>query len=243
MADADIIRARLELHAEMAQALIDPQVEATVAAVAHAICESYRQGGKVLLFGNGGSAADAQHLAGELPGRYLLDRAPLPAIALADSAAGFSAIGNDYGFGEMFARQLRAFGRPGDVAVGLSTSGGSANVLAGLRAARDLGLVTVGVTGRTGPGWPSCRITACTSLPTRRRRSRRAPCWSCTPSASWSSTSCSREADRVSRSRRHHQRRRPRRATTSSPGTSSPSCLAPSGRCGCWPAPDGGSSW
>ncbi len=150
MTDADIIRARLELHAEMAQALIDPQVEATVAAVAHAICESYRQGGKVLLFGNGGSAADAEHIAGELTGRYLMDRAPLPAIALADSAAGFSAIGNDYGFGEVFARQVRAFGRPGDVAVGLSTSGGSANVLAGLRAARDLELVTVGVTGRTG---------------------------------------------------------------------------------------------
>src|SRR6478672_6680035 len=76
MAEADIIRARLELHAEMAQALIDPQLEATVAAVAHAICESYRRGGKMLLFGNGGSAADAEHIAGELTGRYLMARCP-----------------------------------------------------------------------------------------------------------------------------------------------------------------------
>ncbi len=111
---------------------------------------SFRAGGKVLLFGNGGSAADAQHVAGELTGRYLLERAPLPALALADATAGFTAIGNDYGYAEVFARQVRALGRPGDVAVGLSTSGGSANVLAGLRAARDLDLVTVGVTGRGG---------------------------------------------------------------------------------------------
>jgi D-sedoheptulose 7-phosphate isomerase len=150
MADPGIVRARMQLHAEMAQALIDPAVEATVVAVADAICECYRRGGKVLLFGNGGSAADAEHIAGELTGRYLIDRAPLPALALADSSAGFSAIGNDYGFGEVFARQVRAFGRPGDVAIGLSTSGGSANVLAGMRAARDLELVTVGVTGRSG---------------------------------------------------------------------------------------------
>jgi D-sedoheptulose 7-phosphate isomerase len=144
---SDLVRRRMELHAAMVADLLAGDVAEQAAALAGAIVESYRQGGKVILFGNGGSSADAQHVAGELTGRYLLERAPLPAIALADNTAGFTAIGNDYGYPEVFARQVRAFGRPGDVALGLSTSGGSANVLAGLRAARDLGLVTAGITG------------------------------------------------------------------------------------------------
>ncbi|MDX6548180.1 MAG: D-sedoheptulose 7-phosphate isomerase, partial [Gaiellales bacterium] len=101
-------------------------------------------------FGNGGSAADAQHIATELTGRYLLDRPPLAALALADNTAALTANGNDFGFDEVFARQLRALGRPGDVAVGLSTSGASRNVLAGLTAARESGLATVGITGPRG---------------------------------------------------------------------------------------------
>src|SRR5690349_14575969 len=121
MADESIAARRLRLHAEMVEAMADPAIEQGVTAVALAIAASFRGGGKVLLFGNGGSAADAQHVAGELTGRYLMERSPLPALALADGTAGFTAIGNDYGYGEVFARQIRALGRPGDVAVGLST--------------------------------------------------------------------------------------------------------------------------
>jgi D-sedoheptulose 7-phosphate isomerase len=141
---------RLELHAEMARALADDQLAGSIERVAALIAERYRAGATVLLFGNGGSAADAQHIATELTGRYLLDRAPLAALALADNTASLTAIGNDFGFEQVFARQVRAFGRTGDVAIALSTSGSSANVLAGLAAAREAGLATVGVTGPRG---------------------------------------------------------------------------------------------
>jgi D-sedoheptulose 7-phosphate isomerase len=141
---------RLELHAEMARALVDESLAESIERIAALIAERYRAGATLLLFGNGGSAADAQHIATELTGRYLLDRPPLAALALADNTAAVTAIGNDFGFDEVFARQLRAFGRPGDVAVGLSTSGGSGNVLAGLTTARELGLATIGITGPRG---------------------------------------------------------------------------------------------
>ncbi|MDX6495118.1 MAG: D-sedoheptulose 7-phosphate isomerase [Gaiellales bacterium] len=141
---------RLELHAEMARALVDEQLAGSVERVAALIAQRYQAGATLLLFGNGGSAADAQHIATELTGRYLLDRAPLPALALADNTASLTAIGNDFGFEQVFARQVRAFGRKGDVAIALSTSGSSANVLAGLAAAREEGLATVGVTGPRG---------------------------------------------------------------------------------------------
>jgi D-sedoheptulose 7-phosphate isomerase len=141
---------RLELHAEMARALVGESLAESIELVAALIAERYRAGATLLLFGNGGSAADAQHIATELTGRYLLDRRPLAALALADNTAALTAIGNDFGFDEVFARQVRAFGRAGDVAVGLSTSGGSGNVLAGLMAAREAGLATVGITGPRG---------------------------------------------------------------------------------------------
>ncbi|MDX6519554.1 MAG: D-sedoheptulose 7-phosphate isomerase [Gaiellales bacterium] len=141
---------RLELHAEMARALVGESLAESIELVAALIAERYRAGATLLLFGNGGSAADAQHIATELTGRYLLDRPPLAALALADNTAALTAIGNDFGFEEVFARQVRAFGRAGDVAVGLSTSGGSGNVLAGLMAAREAGLATVGITGPRG---------------------------------------------------------------------------------------------
>jgi D-sedoheptulose 7-phosphate isomerase len=141
---------RLELHAEMARALVDDELAGSVERVAALIAERYRAGATLLLFGNGGSAADAQHIATELTGRYLLDRAPLAALALADNTASLTAIGHDDGIEQVFARQVRAFGRKGDVAIALSTSGSSANVLAGLAAAREAGLATVGVTGPRG---------------------------------------------------------------------------------------------
>ncbi len=109
-----------------------------------------RAGGKILVFGNGGSAADAQHFAGELVGRFRRDRPGLAALALGTDAAIVTAVGNDLGFERVFARQIEALGRPGDVALAISTSGRSPNVLAALRAARERGLTTVGLTGRGG---------------------------------------------------------------------------------------------
>ena len=141
---------RLAMHAAMAQALADETTAAAVADAARDLAERLAAGGMLLIFGNGGSAADAQHLAAEFTGRYLLDRAPLPALALADNTAAVTAIANDYGFDQVFARQVRAFAGDGGAAIALSTSGASANVLEGLRAARELGLLTIGVTGEGG---------------------------------------------------------------------------------------------
>ena len=114
------------------------------------MAESLAAGGRVLSFGNGGSAADAQHLAGELVGRYLLDRPALSAIALTTDPSVITAVGNDMGYDAIFRRQVEAHGRPGDVAVGISTSGRSPNVVQALAAARERGLVTVGLTGGGG---------------------------------------------------------------------------------------------
>lgn len=118
--------------------------------VAGRMAESLRRGGRVLAFGNGGSAADAQHLAGELVGRFRRDRRALSAIALTSDPAVITAVANDLGYERVFARQLEAHGRPGDVAFGISTSGTSPNVIEGFRAARAAGLLCVGLTGRGG---------------------------------------------------------------------------------------------
>jgi D-sedoheptulose 7-phosphate isomerase len=122
----------------------------SVVAVAGVISAALKAGRSVLVFGNGGSAADAQHFAAELVGRYEQDRKAWPAIALTTDTSALTAIGNDYGFDRVFARQLEALGRTGDVAIGISTSGTSPNVLRGLEAANDRGLVTVALTGRGG---------------------------------------------------------------------------------------------
>jgi len=111
-------------------------------------------GGKILLFGNGGSAADAQHLATELTVRYVRDREPIAALALTTDSSALTAIGNDLGFEELFARQLRALGRPGDVALGITTSGRSPNVVRALQAARDGGLVPAALSGGDGGELP-----------------------------------------------------------------------------------------
>jgi D-sedoheptulose 7-phosphate isomerase len=120
------------------------------AAVLQVLERSLREGGKLLLFGNGGSAADAQHIAAELVIRYKGDRAAIPAIALTTDSSALTACGNDLGFDALFERQVEALGRKEDVAMGISTSGRSPNVLRGLRRARELGLRTVGLTGGTG---------------------------------------------------------------------------------------------
>ena len=109
-----------------------------------------RKGGKILLFGNGGSAADAQHIAAEFVGRFIPDRPAIPALSLGVDPSGVTAIANDYGFEQVFARQIEALGREGDIALGISTSGDSPNVLAGLKAAKKQGLYTIGFTGESG---------------------------------------------------------------------------------------------
>jgi D-sedoheptulose 7-phosphate isomerase len=109
-----------------------------------------RAGSKILIFGNGGSAADAQHLAAEFVNRFRIERPPLPALALTTDSSVLTSIGNDYHFDEVFAKQVRALGRKGDVAWGISTSGNSPNVIKALEAARAAGLVTIGMTGRGG---------------------------------------------------------------------------------------------
>ena len=121
----------------------------TAVAVAEDLLDCYRRGGTLLTFGNGGSAADAQHLAAEMVGRFARERRPLAAVALTVDSSALTSIGNDYGFEQVFARQVRALAGPGDVVVGISTSGTSPNVLAGLHEARDAGARTVLFTGAT----------------------------------------------------------------------------------------------
>ena len=119
-------------------------------AAADALVTAYRSGRKALFFGNGGSAADAQHLAAEFLGRYLKERGPLPAVALHGNSSAVTAIANDYGYEQVFSRQLQALAASGDVAVGISTSGNSPSVTEALIAARRMGLTTIGLTGASG---------------------------------------------------------------------------------------------
>jgi D-sedoheptulose 7-phosphate isomerase len=125
-------------HAERIQELADLLVD------------TFRRGNKVVLFGNGGSAMDASHIAAEFVGRFRRERQPLAAIAVSADQAKLTCIANDYDFTEIFARQVQALGRPGDVAIAISTSGKSPNVLKALHAARKVGMITVGWTGGTG---------------------------------------------------------------------------------------------
>jgi D-sedoheptulose 7-phosphate isomerase len=121
-----------------------------IAKTSEILIDALQKGNKVLLFGNGGSAADAQHIAAELVGRFAFNRPALPALALSVNTSCVTAIGNDFGFEQVFSRQLEALGRPGDVAIGISTSGNSANVLHALTTAKKIGLHTVSLTGRNG---------------------------------------------------------------------------------------------
>ena len=125
----------------------DAGLRAAIDAIAQAITRAFRGNGKLLIAGNGGSAADAQHIAGEFLSRMNFDRNPLPAVALTADSSVLTAIGNDYGFEHTIERQVRGLGRPGDVFLAISTSGKSPNVVLALKAARELGLTTVGFTG------------------------------------------------------------------------------------------------
>jgi len=130
--------------------LADGQIVSTLARVSQILVEALRNGNKLMVFGNGGSAADAQHIAAEFVGRFAFNRPALPALALSVNTSCVTAIGNDYGFDLVFARQVEALARPGDVAVGISTSGNSPNVIRGLEAAGGIGLHTVGFSGAAG---------------------------------------------------------------------------------------------
>jgi D-sedoheptulose 7-phosphate isomerase len=137
---------------------------AEIAEAAGLILMRLQLGGKLIAFGNGGSAADAQHLAAEFVGRYRAERKALAALALTTDTAALTAIGNDYGFEQTFARQLEAIGKPGDVVLAISTSGNSTNVLQALASAKKLRIPTIGLTGRTG-GKMRDRVDLCLCVP------------------------------------------------------------------------------
>lgn len=144
-----IVRTTLQAGLDLHTRVLAEQVP-VIARVAEAICAALRAGGAVLLMGNGGSAATAQHIAAELVGRFLGDRPALPALALNTDTAILTAVGNDLGFDQIFARQIAGLARSNDIVVGISGSGNSVNVLNGLRAARNQGIKTVGFTGQGG---------------------------------------------------------------------------------------------
>jgi len=138
---ADSIAAKQQFLRDYGEALIRATQE---------IVRALQAGGKILLFGNGGSAADAQHIAAEFVNRYLIERPPLPAIALTTDTSALTSIANDYGVADLFAKQIQALGKPGDVAIALSTSGNSPNVLRALAVCRELQIRTIGLTGGNG---------------------------------------------------------------------------------------------
>jgi D-sedoheptulose 7-phosphate isomerase len=131
------------------QAFLRDNLETLIGAI-EAVSECFRSGNKLLLFGNGGSAADAQHIAAEFTNRFMIERRPLPAIAMTTDTSALTAIANDYDYSQIFAKQVRALGKPGDIALAISTSGNSANVIAAIDACREQKISTIGLTGGNG---------------------------------------------------------------------------------------------
>jgi D-sedoheptulose 7-phosphate isomerase len=146
----ELVRARVSEAIALKHRMLGGSFASQTVDIAHRIIGSLRTGGKVIFFGNGGSAQDAGHLAAELMGRFAFDRPGLAAISLPDATAAMTAIGNDYSYDEVFARQVLAIGRRGDVVIGLSTSGDSLNVVHALEAAGEAGMTTVALTGAGG---------------------------------------------------------------------------------------------
>lgn len=159
MTAADAIRRELEAHERALRETL-AESSAFVTGAAKALAECFEGGGKILFCGNGGSAADSQHIAAEFINRFEYDRAPLPAIALTTDTSVLTCVANDSAYENVFSRQIEALGRPGDVLVAISTSGRSPTVLKALEAARERGLVTVGLTGAKGrePMSPRCDL-------------------------------------------------------------------------------------
>jgi D-sedoheptulose 7-phosphate isomerase len=159
---SDVLSGLRESVLALQSMLGDSAFAAQLSAVCAACVACYRQGGKLLVAGNGGSAADAQHFAGELVSRFYFDRPPLSAIALTTDSSILTAIGNDYGFQDVFSRQVLAHGRAGDVFIAISTSGNSGNILQAIRAAKSIGMVVVGLTGMAGGAMqPLCDYCFC----------------------------------------------------------------------------------
>jgi D-sedoheptulose 7-phosphate isomerase len=148
MKETDIVKTRLKESARLKEKIaVDADM---IVRAADAISSAFRAGHKVLLFGNGGSAADAQHIAAELEGRFKKDRRPLPAIALTTNTSSLTAIGNDYDFDDVFSRLVKAHAREGDVVIGISTSGSSENVLRAIKAANELNAFSIALCGEGG---------------------------------------------------------------------------------------------
>lgn len=145
----DTLLKQVQAAIELKRRFFDAELD-HVLAQADDMAERLRRGGRILVAGNGGSAADAQHLAAELSGRYLKERRALAGIALTTDTSALTAIGNDYGFDFVFSRQVEALGRPGDLFIGISTSGNSPNILKAVESAKELGLRTLGLLGRDG---------------------------------------------------------------------------------------------
>ncbi|MCS7206108.1 MAG: D-sedoheptulose 7-phosphate isomerase [Leptospiraceae bacterium] len=147
----DYVRKRIKNSLSVKEEIYqDEKILHTIWEVSQAIVGCFKQGGKVLLCGNGGSAADAQHIAAELSGRFYLDREPLFAEALHVNTSYLTAVANDYSFEEVYSRLVKAKGKTGDVLIGISTSGNSKNVINAIQTANELGMITIGLTGRTG---------------------------------------------------------------------------------------------
>ena len=157
----DTLRETARLHADLPQ----PQ-RALIAKAGALMAASLQAGRKIIWFGNGGSATQSQHMAGEFIGRFQQERRSLPSISLTENMASVTAIGNDYAFAQIFSRQLEGLAQPGDVAIGLSTSGNSPNVVEGLRKARELNVQTIGLTGGTG-GQMAALCDVCICVPSR----------------------------------------------------------------------------
>lgn len=153
---ARMLREGAELRLQMIESMTGDILEAS-----RTIAEAFKAGRKLLLFGNGGSAADAQHIAAEFMNRFLIERPPLPAIALTTDTSILTSIANDYGFDDVFGKQIKALGKKGDVAVAISTSGSSANILKALRVAKKAGMVTIAITGEGGKASTLADIALC----------------------------------------------------------------------------------
>jgi len=153
----------------LTEAMADPEFIRAAGKIVDVICEALRAGNKILLAGNGGSAGDAQHIAGEFLSRLYQDRAPLPAIALTTDSSIVTAIANDFGYDHVFERQIAGLGNPGDVFIAISTSGRSVNILKGIKTACNKGLTVIGFTGQTGNTMAAacdfCLIASSTSTP------------------------------------------------------------------------------
>ena len=149
--------ARIREHTRAGMLLRERFFEDNASSIVHLslrFAVTLAKGGKILFCGNGGSAADAQHLAAEFVNRFLIDRPPLPGIALTTDSSALTAISNDFGFDQIFSKQIRALGKAGDVLLAISTSGSSPNITEALKAARNLGMITMGLTGKGGGDMP-----------------------------------------------------------------------------------------